>query len=125
MTRQRQGQIANPVYQDAKRVLNGAIYDSWRVLLEKAREGADREQFDDIYWISSPELHTVASVKKLAKFNVAAVLPLKQFLEEITPVAEVMADLKSKVVKRQVKSAEEQEAGKRYEPRHTPQKKSP
>ncbi len=117
------GEILNPRYNDAKYFINHAIEDAYAAIVKKAYltvhhageiPDSQKEAMNDLYWIPSVQLSNYKSVTK--KLSALSKLPLAklglEYMKEITPLCELMADLKTKVVKKITKTAEERKQEK-------------
>lgn len=119
------GSIANPVYKEAKDVLGRAVEDAWERhvarphLYGKAGEPNLAPVFEVSWSIGTSSLHEVlAAARKLDKVKIdhPAIGAMRAWVAEILPLAQAAADLKGKVVKREIKTAEEKEAEGRFVP---------
>ena len=112
------GSIPNPAFQDAKDTLNRAIDRAWDQIAAEYVYGRFQTLPDAVktFWhlFNTPQLHTVPGYLKRAEKAFlnhplrGAVIAL---LTEVAPLAALMADLKTKVVKREIKPSEPRQPG--------------
>jgi hypothetical protein len=117
------GKIANPVYQDAKQEISRAMEAAWKHAVNEPYfyHGNIDKQPQDVQTLSwdlmYPQPHTISSFrKKIAKSRAKgeAVDAMIRVLDEIEPLAQLILDLKDKVVKREIKPESEREP--KYQP---------
>ncbi|MBN3729511.1 hypothetical protein [Burkholderia sp. Tr-20390] len=121
------GQIPNTHWTEAKQNINGILGDAFSEHVRSTVFGQIKsiedlpEPVQDLYWATAPQLHTIGSwTKRMAKFKFDHPLAtcIRQFLQEVKPLGDAAEQLKSAVVKRAPKPAEEQK------PRYTPPRAS-
>lgn len=102
------GAIRNTVLNDAKFVLSNAASNGWSYhvadpFFHARRFEAQPKEVQDLYWdISISNLHEVLATNRKLLKNTAqgpAVDAMRAFVAEVLPLAEAVADLKSKIVK--------------------------
>jgi hypothetical protein len=115
------GSIPNPVYGEAKLMLNRAIERGWDKIADKHINGRFQTLPEAVkeFWclFNHPQLHTIAGALKRAE-KASLDHPLRDdvlaFLTEVAPLAAMIADLKTKVAKREITPVAAPKEG--YEP---------
>lgn len=120
------GAILNPVLQDAKYVIGRAVEKSWEMYVSEpfvhgVKHKALPESVREFEWTvgGSSGLHAMLSVAKRVestKLQHPIIDAMRALTREILPLAEAVAGLKDKVVKRKIKTAEEKAAENAFVP---------
>lgn len=113
------GWIANQVYIEIKSRFRSALGDAWQARVADLVY-AERGPVLDLYFsIQSDALHLLSSTRKkiaASKLQGPVVEAMLAVVGEFDPLAVAMESMKTKVTKRQVKTAEEREAEARFAP---------
>lgn len=103
------GEIANPVYLDARDRLNRALESAWKRL--EAPDYAElrgQDKLQDFFHGTYLSVSNGAGkLKKLQQLDHPMLGPYRRLIEETAPLIQMTAALKAKVVKRRVKTDEE------------------
>ena len=116
------GSIPNPNYVAAKEQINRAIDAGWEQHVSVPFRGRDEQLSEAEMSIAYSSLSCARDVtvmaRKLSRVqdNTPFLLAARQFVQETLPLADAVAELKAKAVKRQPRSEEERASMERYQP---------
>ena len=119
------GAVANVTHTELKQHFNRAIEGLWQkhvaapYFYGQGQDGTAPAELLDFYYGDSTALHRIeATLRKVNACGIEhpAVDAMRQVLTEFVPVAQRLAFLKERIVKRPVKSQEEREAEQRFVP---------
>ena len=123
-----EGSIPNPAYKEIKEILNRAVEGAWEaqisaVHFRRADEDAMPPEVRSFHWsVSVYSMHNIIAVhKKLTSPKAMAldhpsITAMREFATEMLPLAQALADMKDKAVKRHIKTDAEREAEDKFIP---------